>query len=103
MNPKEFVNYLEKDSETYEVQETEMNNKRGIVVNNRIYDTRTFFTNEAIEENDISHLLKATHQGRNLETITRVTGFFSKTRGWNKGKTGELKQRSRTNVHNLDN
>lgn len=28
-----------------------------------------------------------------VEGITRVTGFFSKITGWNKGKTGELKDR----------
>ena len=28
-----------------------------------------------------------------VEGITRVTGFFSKVTGWNKGKTGELKDR----------
>ncbi|MDR0335120.1 MAG: anaerobic ribonucleoside-triphosphate reductase [Methanomassiliicoccaceae archaeon] len=28
-----------------------------------------------------------------VEGITRVTGFFSKISGWNKGKTGELKDR----------
>ncbi|MDW5563712.1 MAG: anaerobic ribonucleoside-triphosphate reductase [Methanomassiliicoccus sp.] len=32
------------------------------------------------------------------EGITRVTGFFSKTRGWNKGKMGELKDRYRNNI-----
>jgi anaerobic ribonucleoside-triphosphate reductase len=32
------------------------------------------------------------------ECITRVTGFFSKTRGWNKGKMGELKDRMRNNI-----
>jgi len=31
----------------------------------------------------------------NVEGITRVTGFFSKTSGWNKGKLGELKERTR--------
>jgi anaerobic ribonucleoside-triphosphate reductase len=30
-----------------------------------------------------------------LEGITRVTGFFSKITGWNKGKTGELKDRTK--------
>ncbi|HOQ26939.1 MAG TPA: anaerobic ribonucleoside-triphosphate reductase, partial [Methanomassiliicoccaceae archaeon] len=30
-----------------------------------------------------------------VEGITRVTGFFSKTRGWNKGKLGELRDRTR--------
>jgi anaerobic ribonucleoside-triphosphate reductase len=33
-----------------------------------------------------------------VEGITRVTGFFSKTRGWNKGKMGELKDRVRNNI-----
>jgi ribonucleoside-triphosphate reductase (formate) len=32
------------------------------------------------------------------EGITRVTGFFSKTKGWNKGKTGELKDRVRNTI-----
>jgi ribonucleoside-triphosphate reductase len=32
----------------------------------------------------------------NVDGITRVTGFFSKTSSWNKGKQGELKQRFRT-------
>ncbi len=30
-----------------------------------------------------------------IEGITRVTGFFSKISGWNKGKTGELKDRDK--------
>ena len=33
--------------------------------------------------------------GKNVEQITRVTGFFSKVGSWNKGKTGELKERHR--------
>lgn len=33
-----------------------------------------------------------------VEGITRVTGFFSKTSGWNKGKLGELKDRVRNNI-----
>jgi ribonucleoside-triphosphate reductase len=33
-----------------------------------------------------------------IEGITRVTGFFSKTRGWNKGKMAELKDRKRNNL-----
>jgi len=30
---------------------------------------------------------------RQIEVITRVTGFFSKVNSWNKGKIGELKDR----------
>ncbi len=33
-----------------------------------------------------------------VEGITRVTGFFSKTNSWNKGKLGELKDRVRNNI-----
>ncbi|MBI0584034.1 MAG: anaerobic ribonucleoside-triphosphate reductase [Methanomassiliicoccus sp.] len=33
-----------------------------------------------------------------IEGITRVTGFFSKTKGWNKGKMGELKDRLRNDI-----
>jgi ribonucleoside-triphosphate reductase len=33
----------------------------------------------------------------NVEGITRVTGFFSKTNSWNKGKLGELRDRHRNN------
>lgn len=37
--------------------------------------------------------------GRNIDHITRVTGYFSKTSGWNKGKLGELKDRERSEVN----
>jgi hypothetical protein len=33
--------------------------------------------------------------GRNVEHITRVTGYFSRVSGWNKGKRGELLDRER--------
>ncbi len=36
----------------------------------------------------------------NVYGITRVVGYFSKIQTWNKGKTGELKQRVRVNVDN---
>jgi anaerobic ribonucleoside-triphosphate reductase len=35
-------------------------------------------------------------QSPDVEGITRVTGFFSKTSSWNKGKLGELKERHRS-------
>ena len=33
--------------------------------------------------------------GRDVDHITRITGYFSKVGGWNKGKLGELKDRQR--------
>jgi hypothetical protein len=37
-------------------------------------------------------------RGRDVEHITRVTGYFSKVSGWNKGKQGELEDRHRATV-----
>ncbi|NQT28972.1 MAG: hypothetical protein HQ596_00225 [Candidatus Saganbacteria bacterium] len=34
--------------------------------------------------------------GRNVDQITRITGYFSRISGWNKGKRGELSDRSRS-------
>ncbi|MFH1361905.1 MAG: anaerobic ribonucleoside-triphosphate reductase, partial [bacterium] len=34
----------------------------------------------------------------NIEGITRITGYFSRVPGWNKGKIAELKQRHRTAI-----
>jgi anaerobic ribonucleoside-triphosphate reductase len=34
----------------------------------------------------------------NVEGITRITGYFSKVSGWNKGKLGELKDRYRVKL-----
>ena len=36
--------------------------------------------------------------GRDVEHITRVTGYFSRVSGWNRGKRGELVDRHRTKV-----
>lgn len=36
--------------------------------------------------------------GRNVEHITRITGYFSRVGGWNKGKKGELADRERVKV-----
>jgi ribonucleoside-triphosphate reductase len=35
-------------------------------------------------------------QSTNIEGITRITGYFSRISGWNKGKIGELKDRYRS-------
>jgi ribonucleoside-triphosphate reductase len=37
-------------------------------------------------------------QSRNVEGITRITGYFSKISGWNKGKLAELRERYRSLV-----
>lgn len=43
----------------------------------------------------LEHILTG---GRNIDHITRVTGYFSRVSGWNKGKRGELVERQRVVV-----
>jgi hypothetical protein len=38
-------------------------------------------------------LLQSINQGLDVECITRITGYFAKTRSFNPGKTAELKER----------
>ena len=52
----------------------------------------------ALEELTAKKLEQVLVGGRNVEHITRVTGYFSRVSGWNKGKRGELMDRSRTVV-----
>lgn len=37
-------------------------------------------------------------QGKDVDHITRVTGYMSTTSGWNKGKLAELKDRHRSGL-----
>jgi ribonucleoside-triphosphate reductase len=43
-------------------------------------------------------ILQLTNQGKNVEHITRVTGYFSKVEHWNKGKQAEFKERYRSKL-----
>jgi len=52
-------------------------------------------TAEAFEKVTPTQLVKQVVGGRNVEQMTRITGYFSRVKGWNKGKLGELKDRVR--------
>ncbi|MEA3493148.1 MAG: anaerobic ribonucleoside-triphosphate reductase [Candidatus Margulisiibacteriota bacterium] len=53
---------------------------------------------KALASLTVEKLEKVLVGGRNVEHITRVTGYFSRVSGWNKGKRGELADRHRTLV-----
>jgi hypothetical protein len=97
MKREEFIEYLAENSETYEWSEGENDGTIGIFVKNNQFETVTHFTMDAIAKNNLNVLLDQTTHGKNVEQITRVTGFFSKVQSWNKGKRGELKERHRAN------
>jgi hypothetical protein len=95
MDKESFIEYLNENSDSFEWAEGEHNKKNGIYIKNKQFDTETHFSNTAIQKNELNVLIDQTSHGKNVEQITRVTGFFSKVNSWNKGKRGELKQRHR--------
>ena len=95
MDRQEFMGFLQSEEEHFEMAEAPLEGKNGVYVKNKTFETETHFTNEIIASMELGDLILATHQGRNIEHMTRVTGYFSKIGGWNKGKMGELKDRSR--------
>jgi len=50
-----------------------------------------------MREMDIERLKFHVNRGLDVECITRITGYFAKTRSFNKGKEQELKDRVRFN------
>lgn len=71
---------------------------KGVLVRNTRLQTLTHCAFDAIDKNTIDTLTAACTQGKDVDHITRVTGYFSRTSGWNKGKAGELKDRHRSKV-----
>jgi len=70
----------------------------GLLVWDTKFDTLHHMTPEAFAKLDVHTMNAATARGRDVDHVTRVTGYFSKTSGWNKGKAAELKDRHRSGV-----
>ena len=70
----------------------------GVLIRNSRLETLTHASFGAVESNTLETLTAACAQGKDVDHITRVTGYFSRTSGWNKGKAGELKDRHRSTV-----
>ncbi len=98
MEKSRFIEHLKNYPHLYEFEEKKNNGYSGVLVRDKEYHTLTFFTDEAISEGEIVDLLKHTHHGRNVEWISRVTGYFSKINSWNKGKKAEFKDRYRESI-----
>ena len=52
----------------------------------------------ALKDLTVEKLEKLLVGGRNVDHITRITGYFSRVSGWNKGKKAELADRHRVTV-----
>ena len=70
----------------------------GILIKNARFETLTHCAFGAVESHTLETITGACSQGRDVDHITRVTGYFSRTSGWNKGKAGELKDRHKVAV-----
>jgi hypothetical protein len=80
----------------YEIKDI---NEEKVVVYNKHFQTLTTFDLSLLERISKIDFDKYTHRGKNIEQITRVTGYFSKVNAWNKGKKAELKDRYRSNIN----
>jgi hypothetical protein len=58
----------------------------------------TKITKQKLDELTTEDLLSSINRGLEVEHITRVTGYFAKTRSFNPGKMGEFKDRYRTEI-----
>lgn len=54
--------------------------------------------NKKLRELTPDGLMAVLVNGRNVDKITRITGYFGKVSNFNKGKMGELKDRQRINI-----
>lgn len=66
-------------------------------IRSKYYETCIKIDMKKLDRITVQELKKEIVQGKEVINISRVTGFFSITTNWNKGKQGELKERYRVN------
>ena len=97
MNFTDFKKTLLED-DNFDYREGEHDGQEGLFVTNHRFRTQTHFTRTAIDDHECSFLLSQTIQGKDVDFITRITGYFSRGKSWNNGKLGELKDRYRSRI-----
>jgi len=70
----------------------------GYLIEDRWFDTMHHITLDALSKLTLGQLAAVTAAGKDVDHISRVTGYFSKTSGWNRGKQAELKDRHRSGL-----
>ena len=64
-----------------------------ITIHNRIFNTTLSIQCAKIKALSTLDVVKLSSIGKNVEWISRVTGYYSKIGSWNEGKKAELKDR----------
>lgn len=93
---EEKLEIIAKASESGEIEWSVDAENKGIYIRNIKFGSKIFATWDAIEKNSIDTIINQTVEGRDVDHITRVTGYFSTTSNWNKGKIAELNDRFRS-------
>ncbi len=70
----------------------------GWLIANDRWETLTRVSKDKLAGMTVPMLEDVTAQGKNVDHISRVTGYFSKISGWNPGKAAELKDRHRSSI-----
>lgn len=65
----------------------------GVALRHKMWKEPIFIKWKDLKNVSIADTLIALTGGKDVEQITRVTGFFSKVSSWNKGKLAELEDR----------
>lgn len=97
MNLNDLNTFLENNPNVEWAQDDDGN----ILLRHALYDqdkTKLKIEPKALAKLTPAKLEQVLVGGRNVDHITRVTGYFSKVSGWNKGKRGELVDRQRVEV-----
>jgi hypothetical protein len=98
MKVEELCSFLEDHKEV----EWAMDDEGNLFVRHSLYDgpnEKIKIEPKALSKLTRERLEKILVDGRNIEHITRVTGYFSRISGWNKGKRGELSDRHRMRIN----
>jgi hypothetical protein len=70
----------------------------GYLIANDRFETLTHVSKDKLASMTATMLEDYTTQGKDVKGISRVTGYFSYTNSWNKGKQAELRDRYRTKL-----
>ena len=89
MNIDDFRNNLLAEPEEYNFAEQ----KESFIVFSKRWETEWEISIEAIEKNDWHKFLNIFKGGKDVEQITRVTGYYAKVSMFNAGKKQELRDR----------
>ena len=73
-------------------------NATGYIVEDTRFETLHHMTPDAFAKLNVNTLNAVTARGRDVDHVTRVTGYFARTSSFNKGKQAELKDRYRTGL-----